>query len=145
MKRILTLMLALLMVLSMLVACADEPSETPDAPDTPDTPSTPSTPDAPEEPASDRIPLELPELYYGGVENVHILQWSAGGNVESGTGWIPWEEGDVQEYSDNIIEQAVFARNAWVEEQLGVTITAEYISVDQGYQNKLQQDMTVRS
>ncbi|MBO5898107.1 MAG: hypothetical protein J6R04_03755, partial [Clostridia bacterium] len=73
---------------------------------------------------------------------VHIIQWSVSGIVDSGTGWIPWEEGDVVEYLGSIMDQAVYARNAWVEEQLGVTITAEYVSVNQGYDNRLRQDYT---
>ena len=96
MKRSLSLLLALLLVISSLalVACANS---TPDAPSVdPDTPSTPD--DAPAEPdAVQRIPLELPDRDLTG-ERVHIMQWSVSGVVDSSTGWIPWEEGDVVEH-----------------------------------------------
>ena len=143
MKRSLSLLLALLLVISSLtlLSCAN----TPDAPsEDPVTPSTPDdTPDEPKEPANERIPLELPELYYGGDTPVHILQWTVGNVVEAGTGWVPWEEGDVEEYSDDMMQAAVFARNAWVEEQLGVKITAEYARVEGDvFQNRMYQDFS---
>jgi hypothetical protein len=143
MKRSFSLFLALLLVISSLAlwACAsnppEEPAEQPDAPAAPD-----DTPDAPAEPDEvQRIPLELPDRDCTG-EKIHMMQWSVSGIVDSGTGWIPWEEGDVEEYLGSIMDQAVYARNAWVEEQLGVTITAEYVSVNQDYDTRLRQDYT---
>lgn len=141
MKRIITLMLALLTVLAMLVACGNDKTDQPDQPDAPTTPTTPDTPN--EDGASNRIPLELPDLHYGGNANIHILQYTTGGVTDPGTGQVPWEEGDVEEYSDDMMQSAIFARNAWVEEQLGVVITAEYVTVENNaFQNRMYQDFT---
>lgn len=146
MKKAVSLILALVLILSLsaLVACNNNEPSKPDEPK--NDPSAPLTgdDDSSDDDKTDRIKLELPERDYTG-KTAHILQWSANGAVDVGNGWIPWEEGDVPEYSDDMMSAAVFARNAWVEEQLGVTITAEYVSVDQGYQNRLMQDYTTSS
>lgn len=142
MKKIVALLLALVMALSAmaLVACGND---TPNTPDQPDQPNTPTTPETPEDPANARIPLELPNLYYGGETPVHILQYTTGNVTDPGTGQVPWEEGDVEEYSDDMMQSAIFARNAWVEEQLGVKITAEYVTVENNeFQNRMYKDFT---
>ena len=147
MKRVLSLMLALLMLASMLafVACGnDTPSSTPSNPDTPNTPSTPTDP---EDPAAVRIPLVLPERYYGRTngekESFHLLEWTANNTYESGTGWLPWHEGDTSEEAEDLLGAAVFARNAYVEEQYGVEITQEYVNVNEGnHLSRLRLDNT---
>ena len=72
--KLLTLLLALMMVASMLLACA-QPTDTPD--DTPDAPDTPNTPQAPdgtddedvEKPFNIREAVEaLPECSFAGEE-----------------------------------------------------------------------------
>ena len=146
MKKLISLLLVLSMLVStvLLIACSDD-TDGPSTGDNPsgDTPGTTpgTTPDDENEPTEARIPLNVPDRDYGGAE-VHILQWTVGNETETGTGWIPWEEGDVEEGSD-MMSNAVFARNAWVEEQIGVTITAEYVEITNNvYQSKLQQDFT---
>ena len=126
MRKIVAIFLAALMLLSLcsLVACKDDiPANEPI--------KDPSTDKVdPSQKEEKRIPLELPHTNYDG-ESFHILQWSANGVSEVGESWIPWEEGSVKEPSD-MIGEAVFERNAVVEEKMGVSITSEYVSVDQG-------------
>lgn len=130
-KGLLSLLLAALMCLSMLcfAACADQSDDT-------DEPGTQTDPEGTEgetekEPEDPRIPLDyLPtDKTYGGA-TVHFLEWSANGHDQPGQGWIPWEEADVDDYDGDAINSAIYDRNAAVEEQYGVVITKEYVSVD---------------
>jgi hypothetical protein len=136
MKNLVSLLLALLMVLSTLAlaACSDDtPDTTPETPS--DTPSdTPSTPDADEdEPATDaRLPLDLPDVYYGDGTTFHVIEWTANSNFDAGTVWLPWHECDASEEDEDLLGTAVFARNAFVEEKYGIEITQEYVNVNAG-------------
>ena len=127
MKKILSFLLALAMLLALIVTMvACQPAEQPGPDDKPSTdkPSTdkPSTnnPD-PNEPGEDeRIPVNyLPTTTYGGAQ-IHILEWSCNDVDEVGMSWIPWEEGDVEVEDGDMLASAVFDRNAWVEETYGV-------------------------
>lgn len=143
MKKLVSLIMALVMILSLLalVACNnDEPSK-PNEPGK-DNPSTPSTgdDDSKDDDSTERIALELPDAYYGGSKQFHILEWSANGVDEVGNNWIPWEEGAVSDEAGDLMSNAVFARNAYVEEKFGVKITSEYVSVNQGYTQRMTQD-----
>lgn len=60
MKRIIALLLAVLMMVSVFAACAKTP-ETPDTPDTPVTPDVPETPDTPDAPVD---PVELAKFAF---------------------------------------------------------------------------------
>ena len=135
-KQWLCLLLAALMIVGMtaMVSCADE-QEQPE--DQEQTPTDEQTPDEPTEPEIERLPLDLPEGSYGGKE-IHFLSYSAEGAVDVGTTWIPWEEIDIEEFAGGTLENAVYDRNATIEELYDVTITNEYISVDQGYSNTLR-------
>lgn len=155
MKRLFALLMALIMVLSVasLVACNndEQPGGTPDDPST-GTPSTTDPSDGPTTPSDDggkaeRIPLDLPDVYYGGTEpaRFHILQWSANGITTPGEGWIPWEEGAVMDETGDLISNAVFSRNAYVAEKYGVKITSEYLSVNENYTQRLTQDAETSS
>ena len=142
MKRLLSffLLLTLLMTSTFVMSC------TTGEPDVEDPVLPPTDPvEGTDEDEDARIALNLPDLYYGGEQGVHILQWTVNDTVDTGTHWVPWEEGDVAEYSDDMMQSAVFARNAWVEEQLGVRITAEYASVNKDYQTRLQRDFEAGS
>ena len=164
MKKFLSFLLALMMVLSLvvtMVACQDpeQPNDDKPSTDTPgttdkpgtDTPGTddpdkddPQTPDDPQMP-EERIPLNyLPTEGFGGA-SFHILQWSAGGQTDIGVDWIPWEEGDVEQEDGDMLGTAVFQRNAWVEETYKVDITMEYGSVDQQYFTDVRADALVES
>ncbi|MBO5898510.1 MAG: hypothetical protein J6R04_05825, partial [Clostridia bacterium] len=147
MNKIVSLLLAILMVVTMVafVGCGNDTPNTPDTPDTPSTPDTPDTPTEPEDPADARIPLELPERYYmsssGEKEPFHIIEWTVSGAKDAGAGWIPWHEGDATEEEGDLMSNAVFARNAFVEEQYGVEITQEYVNVNANdHFLRLQQD-----
>ena len=130
-KSLVSLLLAVLMCVSLLcfAACADQPDDTED-------PGTQIDPEGTEgdvekEPEDPRIPLDyLPtDKNYGG-SMIHFLEWSANGHDQPGQGWIPWEEADVDDYDGDAINSAIYDRNAAVEEQYGVVITKEYVSVD---------------
>ncbi|MBQ7338543.1 MAG: hypothetical protein IJW40_08855 [Clostridia bacterium] len=138
-KRLLAAILALVMMLGVmsLLSCADDQQE--GNGDTPADEGT--TPDeggetdegAPEE----RLPLNLPEVNYNGAQ-IHVMEWSAGGQVDTGKGWIPWEEIDVDDYDGDLLTGAIYDRNSLIEETYGVVITKEYVSVDQGYDTKIR-------
>ncbi len=144
MKKLVSLIMALVMVLSLLalVACNnDEPSK-PNEPGK-DNPSTPSTgdDDSKDDDKTERIALELPDVYYGGSKQFHILEWTANGVTEVGSsGWLPWAEGGVSDEAGDLMSNAVFARNAYVEEKYGVKITSEYASVGSEYTQRMTQD-----
>ena len=133
MKKYLSLLLAILMVLTALlglVACNDP--EDPKDPSTEDKVPNDDENEKPDDPqGEERIPLEFPqESYDFNDENYHILEWACGGQEAAGESWIPWEEGDVDQLDGGMLSQAVFDRNAWVEENFSVNITKEYVSVD---------------
>ncbi len=78
---------------------------------------------------SPHFPEHLPTEGYGGA-SFHILEWTVGDQMTSGTSWIPWEEGDVNEKDGDMLASAVFDRNAWVEQNFDVDITKEYAAVN---------------
>ncbi len=139
--RMICWLMALLMMLSMLslVSCANPDDDEEEQPGTTD-PSQTEQPD-PEDPEEPRLPLELPTDKYNGKE-IHFLSWSANGQTDVGSGWIPWEEIDVPDYDGDPINGAVYDRNGAVEEAYDVVITSEYISVDEGYNAKLRSNHT---
>ena len=138
-KRLSVLMLATIMALSAVfaTACADESQPEEPAPDEQPVEEQPE----PVEPQPERLPLDLPEVNYDGSE-VHFIAWSLSGQVDPGSGCIPWEEIDVEKYSGDLLGDAIYDRNATVEEQYGVVITNEYVSVDQGYDTKIRNNAT---
>ena len=141
MKKWLSLLLAVLMVVGMMAmaSCADEEEQPEDQEQTPGEDQTPD--EVPEEPEEVRLPLDLPEETYGGKE-IHFLSWSCGGQDQAGSSWIPWEEIDVPDYDGDPINKAIYDRNGTVEEKLNVTISTEYVSVDQGYVSTLRSNHT---
>ena len=136
MKKLLSLLLAFLMIVSVfaLVACSDDTTDAPaDKPSSNTSSDTPSTPAEDDELTSDaRLPLDLPDKYYGGDTPYHIVEWTANSNYDGGTSWLPWHEGDASEEDDDLLGTAVFARNAYVEEKFGIEITQEYVNVNGG-------------
>ena len=141
MKKILSLVLALLMVLSLsvmlLVSCNDEPDPGVGPGVTPPGVTPPS--DKPE-----REELIFPEEYDFSVSGektpFHILQWSVDELNEAGTDWIPWEEGSVDADDGDLISKVILERNALAEENYGVEITAEYVGVNKGYSTRVRND-----
>ena len=164
MKKILSLALALIMVLTMcvmmLVACQDpeQPGDEKPGTENPGTNEPGTNEPGTEEPGTEepgteepgtgevvRIPLVFPEESYDfsdsdGAGQYHILQWSVDQQNEPGTDWIPWEEGAVEMDDGDLISKAILERNALAEEQFGVDITAEYVGVNAGYVNRVLQD-----
>ena len=121
MKKIVSAVLALVLLLSALIAlfasCNKENNKQPIIRNPP-----PST-------SSDRIE-HLPDEGFGG-ESFHILSWTAEGQTDVGSKWIVWEEGDVTEFNEqDDLSRAVFERNEWVEDTFDVVITQDYASVD---------------
>ena len=129
MKRILSIFLVVVMLLSALivglVSCDDPEQEK-----KPNTEN--STNGNGNGNRNDRIPLELPESAYEGYEGAtyNILEWACGGQENAGESWIPWEEGDIDQLDGGMLSQAVFDRNAWVEQTFDIDITKEYASVE---------------
>ena len=154
MKKFLSAFLAVLMILTavfVMVSCNDpvdpDPGKDPGTGSTPNTPNTPNTPgddDDNKTDSNERIPLDyLPTDGYNNAK-FHILEWSCNGVDEVGVSWIPWEEGDVEADDGDRLGQAVYDRNAWVEETFGVEITKEYVSIDgaPSYQTRIRNDAT---
>ena len=139
MKKVLSVLLALLMVLSLsvalLVSCNEETPQQGGGTTTPP-PGGPTT--------VERDELIFPEEYdfSSGSEKTtfHILQWSVDNLNEPGTDWIPWEEGNVDADDGDLISKIVLDRNAIAEETYGVDITAEYVGVNAGYTTRLRND-----
>ncbi|MBE6660245.1 MAG: hypothetical protein E7605_02445 [Ruminococcaceae bacterium] len=148
MKKFLSLLLALLMVVSVcvgLVAC-NPSEEDPGKTETPNKPNEnekdPNEPNKPQEPV--RIELKFPEEYNfsdnGTAASFHILQWSVDQEDQAGTAWIPWEEGDVSMDDGDLISKQILERNSVAEYKYGVEITAEYKGVNAGYVDRVKSD-----
>lgn len=139
-KTMHTRLAALLLVLTMLlgsiwmIGCADE--KTPDNPDSPNTPNNGDNGDngnngdnGDDSKGDERIPTNLPEKNFDGA-SYHIFQWTIGDQTTPGTRIVPWEEGDVEATNGGLLNDAVFDRNATVEQTYNVVITMEYGTVD---------------
>ncbi len=139
MKKALSILLALLMVLSLsvtlLVSCNEE---------TPQGGGTTTPPTGGGSTTVQREELVFPGDYDFTVDGekaaYHILQWSVDNLSEPGTDWIPWEEGDVEADDGDLISKIVLDRNATAEEKYNVSITAEYVGVNAGYSTRLRND-----
>ena len=141
MKKALSILLALLMVLSvsvaLLVSC-DEGTNNPGV----------NNPGVNNPGGStgkvEREELVFPEEYdftvSGEKSSFHIIQWSVDTNSEPGTDWIPWEEGDVDADDGDLISKVILDRNALAEETYGVEISAEYVGVNKGFTSKIRND-----
>ncbi|MBR2621312.1 MAG: hypothetical protein IKC97_02945 [Clostridia bacterium] len=137
MKKVLSLLLAFLLIVSAaitLVACMPPSDNTPGGNQGGNQGGSQGGNQGGDQGGSgdepERIPLDyLPTDGYNGA-SFHIFQWTAGGLTDVGYSWVPWEEGDVEREDGDMLGSAVFDRNAWVEENFGVTITREYGSVD---------------
>ncbi len=128
--RALAAMLALLMVLGTLtlVSCANDTGNDPED-ETPGE-NSPTDGEEPQEPENERLPLDyLPTATYGGAQ-IHVLEWSANGQTDVGSGWIPWEDIDVDTIEGDILSAAIYDRNGTVEETYDVVLSKEYVSVD---------------
>ncbi len=127
-RRVIVCLLALVMVLSCLTLSACKPKS-----GTQDTPVNPNDPSGPDDPQEQRIPLDLPERNFGGME-FHVLEWTTAGNeTPGGSNWLPWEEIAVSEEDKDVadvIGTAVWDRNLAVSEKYGVEITREYCAVN---------------
>ncbi len=135
MKKYLSLLLAVLMLLSalvLMVACAEEtPGNNDNNPGGPSTPGTPNTPEGPSIPGKDepRKPIDyLPSEKFGTEgepQQFNILNWTCGTDTSAGTQWMPWEEADVLALDGDRLGEAVFNRNAAIEDMYNVEITSE--------------------
>ena len=146
MKKVLSILLALLMVLSLsvtlLVSCNEDPN-TPGV-DNPGVNNPGGTTGKVE-----REELVFPEEYdftTGGEKaSFHILQWSVDNLNEAGTDWIPWEEGHVEADDGDLISKVILDRNALAEETYGVEISTEYVGVNAGYTTRVRNDRSSTS
>ena len=116
MKKILCLLLALLMCMSALLACTEEPEQQPDQPEDPGKEDTPGEPGGEESPWAD----DLPEMSMGGIElNFAYLD---AGPVKSGCSI------DAQAQNGDLINDAMYNRNTTIEERFDVNLTTEMFS-----------------
>ena len=132
MKKLLTLFVAVLLVLTAtvtmlsLVSCGTESGGQ-------NNNQGGTKPNGGQGNTEERIPLDLPEKNYetsSGKTPFNILEWSVSNQNTAGQSWIPWEEGHVEEEDGDMLAAAVFDRNAWVEEEYGVEISKEYVSLN---------------
>ncbi len=126
----LLLALALLLGSILLIGCADD--QTPDDPDLPNNgpdDNNNQNPDDEIDENEQRVPTDLPEKTFDGAA-YHIFQWTYGGMYTAGTRIVPWEEGDVESRSGDLLVNAVYDRNRAIEQTYDVVISMEYGSVD---------------
>ncbi len=124
-RRYLCLLLALLMLCcaGAMAACADADEGEQKTPDTPQQ----DDGEEPDEEEIDRLPIDyLPDATYDGTE-IHVLEWTVNDNPIYR---VPWEEIDMDNRTGNTLEDAIFGRNATVEEKFDVVITKEYIDIN---------------
>lgn len=122
--RVLLLLLALVLCVGTL-ACANEPDDDPEKPAQPGTPSE-------ENPDDDKEPQILPDVEKKDYDcTINFMHYTVEGKHESYIVWneICPEEG-VDGHIGNIIEDAVFDRTAWLEENYGITLTNYYQAHD---------------
>ena len=126
-KRFLSMLLAVLLLCgaASLMACAEE-SEQEQEEGTQQTPEEGGEEaEKPEEVV--RLPIDyLPEETYDGTE-IHVLEWTVNDNPILR---VPWEEIDVDTQTGVMLEDAIFDRNATVEEKYDVVITKEYVDIN---------------
>ena len=136
--RLSLVLLSLVMVLSVFAACNNtkNPGKDPSKDDPGKT--DPGKDDPQEEP---RIEIDLGEHNWNGAE-YHVLEWSVDGQTEPGQSWIPWAEIYVETDDGDTIGSAVYSRNSTVEDKYGVKITAEYVSVNNGYLTRVRTNNT---
>ena len=122
MKKLICLMLALLLCVSLMAACAKEPAEDPDK--TPEEGNTPDESDKPDEPVEESPWADsLPEADLGDIDIV-FAYFEKNGQTKDGCSV------DAEETNGDLINDSVFDRNATVEEQYNVVISMEYGNVD---------------
>ena len=126
-KRFLCTLLAALLLCGacVLVGCADSTEEQ-DEDKLPEQEQTDG--EAEDQPKEEiRLPIDyLPEETYDGTE-IHVLEWTVNDNPVLR---VPWEEIDVDLQSGVVLEDAIFDRNATVEERFDVVITKEYVDIN---------------
>ena len=111
MKKIISLILALMMLLPAAVACAESTGEGDTTTAAPSAATTVDTTPVTESPYDENGYLKdnIPELNYGG-ETVDVLYWSNAKNVE----YVAEDDGDS-------VNASIYYRNLAVEERLGIT------------------------
>lgn len=136
MKRILAIAMALLLLLAACLASCGEAKDPEQDETTPDD-SNHSAESATGESETEekQIQPDLPEMNFGGKE-VHCLHWTLGEDGVGG-GWIPWEEIAVEQPDGEVMSQAVYDRNGYVEEKYGVQISTEYAQANTELPNRI--------
>ncbi|MBQ7337022.1 MAG: hypothetical protein IJW40_01055 [Clostridia bacterium] len=120
--KLLSVLLALIMVLSMLAACAQETEKDPAADPGNNNPQTPDTEDDPPAEEEKLLP-NLPAIDFNQAE-FHCLHWNLDSIV--GGNWVPWEEIAIEDPTGDMLDDQVWRRNSYVEETYNVVITTEY-------------------
>ncbi len=84
-----------------------------------------------------RIQPSLPERTFNG-EEIHCLHWTLGEGGPGENGWIPWEEIAIDTMTGDVVGDAVYERNHYVEEKYKVLITTEYAVSNTELPNKVK-------
>lgn len=114
MTKWLCLLLAVMMLATSLIACADEQTE-PETPD--DTTDTPTTPDEQPDPETTDLLADLPSYNFGGEEFVILCRTDKEYEIDSPNG----QTGDT-------VDDAIFARNARVEEMYQLDLVSSTVN-----------------
>ncbi len=115
-KTVLALMLALLMAFSAL-SCSETAPEDPSAAGDPPGQTDPAAENAPDaEPEETALKAELPDKTFGGAEVMFLT------SKHLGFDWYTSHEIYAEEMDGTLINDAVFTRNAQIEQQLDVKI-----------------------
>ena len=121
-KKILAIILALFMMMSMAISCSKDKSKQDEANSTNVSSDTTDTTDLYDE--NGYLKDSLPELNFDGYE-FNILGWDDGYDDDF---WV-------EESSSSVIESSLYNRNKVVEERLSVEITATFIPGNYGNQS----------
>ena len=84
-----------------------------------------------------RIEPNLPDMDFGGDE-IHCLHWTLGEGGPGENSWIPWEEIATDRMTGDVVNDAVYDRNNYVEEKYHVKITTEYAQANTELPTKVQ-------
>lgn len=118
-RTAMTSLLALLVTASALTACGgSEPAQTPTT-DAPDAPSTQTETEAQTDAVIDWTAAGIDALDYGGEEFHFIVQ-----NITADT--YAWFMMDPEDANGEVLNDAIFNRNAKIEELFNIEITSEY-------------------
>ena len=134
MKKLICLMLALLLCVSLMAACAKEPAEDPDK--TPEEGNTPDESDKPDEPVEESPWADsLPEADLGDIDIV-FAYFEKNGQTKDGCSV------DAAETNGDLINDTMYNRNTALEERFNVNLIGNQVSTSGGIANVVNPVLT---